>query len=173
VFGVSLYLSVMMYRLNKLYVLTIINTKSISTPSKVQLWGPVVGFHFPVLILGIVAAIFPDTFITAYPQDILNLGLGCHFKDNVYIIFLFLAVGIQVSYCYYLNWKISRIRSAFNEFRENQFALVFSTILFAIDIIVVLVFYENNYLWNIIIWICNLGASNTLLWATLAKPIYG
>lgn len=173
VFGVSLYLSVMMYRLNKLYIVTVVNTKSFAGAGPLRLWGPVIGFHFPVFMLGMLSVILPDMFITPHPEDILGLGLGCHFKSYLYIKLLFSAVGLQTCYCFYLNWKVSRIRSAFNEFRENQFALVFSTILFAIDIVVVLVFYQNNYLWNLIVWICNLAASNALLWATLARPVFG
>jgi archaellum biogenesis protein FlaJ (TadC family) len=62
---------------------------------------------------------------------------------------------------------------AFNEFKENQLALVVSTVLFFIDIVLVMMFYSENAFVRLAVWVCNVGASNALLWATLGKPVFG
>lgn len=64
------------------------------------------------------------------------------------------------------------IRGAFNEFKENRFALITSTFLFAINVALVSSLKFNGTA-KIFQWICNLLSSNTLLWSTLGKPIYG
>ncbi|KAJ3303982.1 hypothetical protein HDV03_003220 [Kappamyces sp. JEL0829] len=111
VLGVSMYLNVLIYRLNRLYIIIVLAKKA----EGISFWGPVVGFWLLSVVLGLVGIAYDGTVITAAPVVIDNWPMTCHFLSNPFLMLMYFPVLLQLIFLYYLNFRLAKIRSAFNE----------------------------------------------------------
>ncbi|KAJ3303985.1 hypothetical protein HDV03_003223 [Kappamyces sp. JEL0829] len=164
------YLDVLIFRLYRLYFIMELRT----TATGYYFWGPVLGFMAAPVILGITAIASYGNLISATPLVVPpSTEPLCKWGSNAFLYLCYSSVLIQLVFLYYLNYRLSGIRSAFNEFKETQVSLIASTVFFVVDVALVMS-GACSYDWgNWLVWICNIGASNMLIWSVIGKPIYG
>ncbi|KAJ3303983.1 hypothetical protein HDV03_003221 [Kappamyces sp. JEL0829] len=145
-----------------------------TTATGYYFWGPVLGFMAAPVILGITAAVNLGRYISPLPYVKAPFPEPlCKWENDTFLYLCYSSVLIQLVFLYYLNYRLSGIRSAFNEFKETQFALIASTVFFVVDVALVMS-SACYYTWGFwLVWICNIGASNMLIWSVIGKPIYG
>ncbi|KAJ3325565.1 hypothetical protein HDV06_003335 [Boothiomyces sp. JEL0866] len=130
VFGCCLTAIVLAYRMRRLYYLICATKRA----EGFQFWLPIVLVYIPTPILVILADIFPNTYVTPTPMVFEGSkdGIpGCVvFPESMWYLYaLYTVVLIQIIYLWVLTFSVSRIRTSFNEFRENLVINIICTVL--------------------------------------------
>ncbi|KAJ3358862.1 hypothetical protein HDU91_005098 [Kappamyces sp. JEL0680] len=87
-----------------------------TTATGYYFWGPVLGFMAAPVILGITAIASYGNLISATPLVVPpSTEPLCKWKSNAFLYLCYCSVLIQLVFLYYLNYRLSGIRSAFNE----------------------------------------------------------
>lgn len=128
--------------------------------------------YIPSLLVSMLTFLSPD-FVGAAPFSIKDQPPRCHFIGVVLLYLMFASVGIQVLFLFYMNFRLSLIREAFNEYKETMFALIVGTVCFIVDVAVLMTNYTSHPAGFWIIWVCNIVSTNVLIWSVLLKPLYG
>jgi hypothetical protein len=116
VFGVLLYLVTMIFRLLRLYFILVL-----SRPAEGLVYWMIIGLcYLPAVIMGMIPVVFPGKFMSQVPVVIAaqpNGDLACDFFDPLYANSLLGSSGLLLLVLYFLNYKISTVRKAFNEYK--------------------------------------------------------
>lgn len=96
--GISLYLSVMTFRLYRLYVLIVLR----KTPTGIWFYGKIFATWLPMGLLSCVPLIFPEQLVTSVPV-VRRSGLTCDIPSDAYLYIAYIVVIIQLLICYVMN----------------------------------------------------------------------
>jgi hypothetical protein len=168
ILGVSLCFLVMAFRMSRLYYLIVLR----QFPEGFRFYYELFLSYLPILLLGIISTAFPGLFIyplpTAGPHSI-DGNVGCLMVSDGITLIYFLAVLIQLIHLWILTFKVSRIASCFNEFKENIIINGCFTLLWCLtsSLNITGLSYE---VWGklLIFWLTTL--SGTLVWALPLLP---
>ncbi|KAJ3365890.1 hypothetical protein HDU91_002045 [Kappamyces sp. JEL0680] len=132
-FGGVAFMSVLGFRLQRLYYILVLGRD----PSGLVFWGTIVFWWMPSLVLAVLTVLFPGRFTTELPivvQGVDNNDPFCEFVNAPFKFACYGCGALQLLVLFYYNWRIARIRKAFNEFKENQIALGILTALLLINV---------------------------------------
>ncbi|KAJ3271204.1 hypothetical protein HDV01_006993 [Terramyces sp. JEL0728] len=120
----------MSYRMRRLYYIIVLA----QTAEGYKFWTPMlVPYSIPVF-LAVLGSAVPDKFESSRPivtsSTIDNIP-GCTVQlDQLWFLYaLFISVFVQLVHTWILTFLVSRVRSAFNEFKENFLINILATIL--------------------------------------------
>jgi hypothetical protein len=162
VLGINSYLSVLAYRMLRLYYIAVKMTKFDR-----KIYGFLLFQFFPVLA-GVVWAIIAR-------QDVIiaDTETTCLYSSRIFLAYIYLTVFWQILFLFVMNYKCSKIIRSVNEYREIRLVLIIDGIL----IILTMPFIFMNWLatpWGIIIVnIIHLLGSSLLVLVCLIQPVYG
>ncbi|KAJ3270314.1 hypothetical protein HDV01_000379 [Terramyces sp. JEL0728] len=130
VFGCALSLLVLSYRMRRLYYIIVL-----AKPAEgYRFWIPMLIPYGFVVFWALLGSAVPNKFVSTGPiitSQTLDGIPGCTIQlDQIWFLYLlFLSIFVQLVYTWVLTFLVSRVRSAFNEFRENLFINSFATVL--------------------------------------------
>ncbi|KAJ3370039.1 hypothetical protein HDU91_006700 [Kappamyces sp. JEL0680] len=168
-FGVSLYISVLIYRMFNLYWMLIL----FRTEKTMVFWGTVGLSWLPSAILGMLPFCRPGQFISTVPEYRQVEGLTCHWIDMNYLWTLYASILGPAVVLYTLTWRISGTVKSFSEYQESKLAMMFSLLAICTNAGIVMGGLSHLYASKWVLWGINIMASNMLLWAVLFKPVVG
>ncbi|KAI8914470.1 hypothetical protein EDD86DRAFT_87423 [Gorgonomyces haynaldii] len=169
VFGAQLYISTFSMRMLRLYYVLIRH----KTPSEqpLRFYGTLGLFYLPSCILAILPIIWPGKLITVEPV-LVPLVYACDFNIG-YVAAFEVWLLIHISYLLYLNWKLSQIRKAFNEFRELQIALYAFIFLIFLEVVGYVLNFKDTTHGKIILSLMEAVTAVWLVLVPILPPIYG
>ncbi|KAJ3312592.1 hypothetical protein HDV04_002909 [Boothiomyces sp. JEL0838] len=174
VFGCSLTAVVLAYRMRRLYFLICATKRA----EGVQFWLPIVLVYIPTPILAILASIFPNSLVTPTPMVFEGStdGIpGCViFPQSMWYLYaLYAVVLIQVIYLWVLTFAVSRIRTSFNEFRENLTINIICTVLLFTSLGMVMVGFSYTVWGKLILLFMGIVYSSASSVGPLIAPTFG
>ncbi len=116
VLGVLLYLSIMVFRMLRLFFILVLS----QPPQGLYFWTILGCSYLPGIMMGLVPLILPGQFMSVQPVPIAKSLTGeyaCDFFNPFYGNGLLLLTLISLCLLIFLNYKVSRVREAFNEYR--------------------------------------------------------
>jgi hypothetical protein len=171
VVGVQLHIAIYTFRILRLYFILVLGL----TPTGFVFWSLVLSVWFPSIVMGFLPVAFPGKYFSTGPIPIRGFEDGtptCDYFDPIYSNLLMLWALYGLLLLLFLNFKVSRVRAAFNEYNENKYGLLVLYLVLIVNFI--LGFGSQNFTWGQILMASNqLMASNSLFWFTMFKPLKG
>jgi hypothetical protein len=162
VLGINAYLSVIAYRMLRLYYIAVKMTKFDG-----KLYG-FLCFQFLPVLGGFVWALIGG-------KEVINADttLTCLYTSRTFLLYIYFPVIWQAMFLFYMNYQCSKVIPSVNEYKEIQLVLVINGFL----MISTMPFIFMNWLatpWGtIIVNIIHLLGSSLLVLVCLARPIFG
>ncbi|KAI8914467.1 hypothetical protein EDD86DRAFT_199402 [Gorgonomyces haynaldii] len=170
-FGVSLLLLLLNFRLLRLYYIIVL----IKKPQGWSFYGILFINYLPTLAVSVWSAIAPlGSLVSTNPGKIAGLEKPvCHFVLQPFKFALFGSVALQLLSMLYLNYKLTYIRKAFNEYKENRFAIAVAVFCLFFNLAIQgLGFNGANWARTSIV-VSQVLAGNIMVWSSLFKPLRG
>ncbi|KAI8896874.1 hypothetical protein BC833DRAFT_621747 [Globomyces pollinis-pini] len=173
VLGVQLTITCMIYRILRLYFILVLVKK----PNSNVFYLLVFGAHLPALILGLLPIAKKNYFITNQPVPIQANPSGppaCDFSIHPYYLNMMYGIaGLGIIILTFLNYKVSTVRRAFNEFNENKASLIILTVILLVNVVISATGFQNLDLGKILVSFTQLIAALCLFWSAMFAPIKG
>jgi len=164
VFGVELFLAVLVLRLYSLYQVFVRHWAI----SDVKFIPPVLVFYLPVVGVALFATFAPAGWAFYFDSDQQYCTANFYFKLSLFAVS---AGGLLV-----LGWftfKLQNIRRGFNEFKELRIGFYFALLTIVVNTAVVLLRW-NYTLWGKYLLVAlNLVMGNVYFWLVMYRPLYG
>ncbi|KAI8896870.1 hypothetical protein BC833DRAFT_595806 [Globomyces pollinis-pini] len=173
VFGVQLAITCMAYRLLRLYYILVLS----KVPDTIVF--PLIIFlsHLPSVILGILPILRPNYYVTQFPSPIKANPTGppaCDFTIHPYYInVMFSCAGVGLVVLSFLNYKISRVRRAFNEFKEINTALYVLTVILLLNVALNAAGFQNYDAGKGFSLLTQIVACMTMFWSIMFASVRG
>ncbi|KAJ3358990.1 hypothetical protein HDU91_005056, partial [Kappamyces sp. JEL0680] len=169
VLGVQLYLTILLFRLLRLYFILVL----CRAPEGSWFWSILILSYLPQVIMGLVP--FFLSVLSVYPEPIPDFPGDpyCNFSDKLYGNGLLFFVFVQLLLLIFVNYKIAHVRKAFNEHRETKTALWTCVFILLLNFVIAQLKAQNYPLGRMAVCLSNLVACNILLWTSLWGPLFG
>jgi len=164
VFGVELFLAVLVLRLYSLYQV-FVRHRAISD---VKLMPPIIAFYLPVLAIALYATFAPIGWAFYYDFGNAYCSANFYFKLSLFIVG---AIGLLV--LGWLTFKLRDIRRGFNEFKELRIGFYFALLTIIVNTLVVLLDWNYHVWGKYLLVIVNLFMGNVYFWLVMYRPLYG
>jgi hypothetical protein len=125
--------------------------------------------------MNIIPIALPGRFFSTLPVPIKGFedgDLTCDYYDPVFSNMQYFWILWALGFLLFLNYKVSRVRKAFNEYSENKYALLLLCLLLIV-MFALGMGSQNFRAGQIAIVMVQLVTSNALFWFTMYKPIVG
>jgi hypothetical protein len=148
-----------------------------SKPGGYVFWAIIISFFMPTFLLALSLFAYPGVYLTLRPVVIKANPTGdkaCDFFNFGYVLSLYGFLLLHLSFLALLNYSISQVRAAFNEYRELKMGLYFTVANTFLSLgLTIGLGLQNFTAGKMFINMSQLLSGLVLIWFPLVPPVMG